>query len=868
MTTTPNPTAIELSDADDVAALNYPYAASEHDICNLARCYLALKAQLAESERAREAVDRQHTALLDALSDTGTVPHPLRERIRAAIAADPRRGDATTTSTPECRERALADARSFVSSYSVPFHGDEADRRMARVLLRLHDAALELYSELPASRVWTEGETAIARALGWPDPEAIAALNSKLDALAADQTATARESAENTAEETMTEAEVSRDCGNKNHDEGVIRNGKCSACGSQLLKLIGPEEPAPAQTPEPTLLDGLREAAAQATPEQRAKVAANPSGFLAQTPEPVEPSDDALFKIETAAVREVLRSGDHSHRAQNKAVRRALYRAGLAAEAAAHEDEVRKLIDEAKEAYSQVAALKVAQAEETQRADVASNRVLGIVEDLASKLRAEWSADSAELERVRGQLLAAEDNATRYYREAGERRAQARARRVPTREDLGAELEAGYVSWHDNIAQQPGNQWQAMADAVLRLFAEAPPVDEPTHGVASPPKRFASADEALSCLRETLAEECHQEHPAHDAIEVLQRAAEPTSRENVIAWARTVAAGRREDHEYFDVARVLAELSRPVPVVLHCPKCKAQHLDEGEWATREHRKHQCQSCRHEWRASSVATVGVLGEEQRAAEPTPEAAWNYSAPPDSEIGKMHELKLDDEDRKLDFPIAYAGMTPPVGRALKELLPTWGGWRMGGYGSVKAWRPASAAPAKANESDSAWLKRTVEELTTARSVEVTWDDGMHRLEAPGVEPLLILHAVQQRRTDWIVDILTSNNWPLRTKAEVARAAEPSPQPGGFLDALTDRVTELERRMTRRQKQAQETNDRLARLERDSHAPVDFTDIFAALTRRVEALEVAYGTVIAKQDELRCMYEADEQAKSDKV
>jgi hypothetical protein len=50
---------------------------------------------------------------------------------------------------------------------------------------------------------------------------------------------------------------------------------------------------------------------------------------------------------------------------------------------------------------------------------------------------------------------------------------------------------------------------------------DARPV-EPTPGVAAQPRRFTTPSEALECLRETIAEECHQEHPAHDAIGALE----------------------------------------------------------------------------------------------------------------------------------------------------------------------------------------------------------------------------------------------------------------------------------------------------------------------------------------------------------
>ena len=48
----------------------------------------------------------------------------------------------------------------------------------------------------------------------------------------------------------------------------------------------------------------------------------------------------------------------------------------------------------------------------------------------------------------------------------------------------------------------------------------------------------------------------------------------------------------------------------PVPMSMDCPKCDVQHLDEGEWAARPHKTHQCQSCGHEWRPFAYPTVGV------------------------------------------------------------------------------------------------------------------------------------------------------------------------------------------------------------------------------------------------------------------
>jgi len=49
----------------------------------------------------------------------------------------------------------------------------------------------------------------------------------------------------------------------------------------------------------------------------------------------------------------------------------------------------------------------------------------------------------------------------------------------------------------------------------------------------------------------------------------------------------------------------------PIPMLMNCPRCDCPHIDEGEWATRSHKTHQCQQCETEWRPANVPTVGVL-----------------------------------------------------------------------------------------------------------------------------------------------------------------------------------------------------------------------------------------------------------------
>ena len=55
-----------------------------------------------------------------------------------------------------------------------------------------------------------------------------------------------------------------------------------------------------------------------------------------------------------------------------------------------------------------------------------------------------------------------------------------------------------------------------------------------------------------------------------------------------------------------------AEL-KPIALQLTCPECGAAHLDEGMWATRLRKTHQCQACKHEWRPYEYPTVGVAAQ---------------------------------------------------------------------------------------------------------------------------------------------------------------------------------------------------------------------------------------------------------------
>jgi len=51
-------------------------------------------------------------------------------------------------------------------------------------------------------------------------------------------------------------------------------------------------------------------------------------------------------------------------------------------------------------------------------------------------------------------------------------------------------------------------------------------------------------------------------------------------------------------------------MNEAIPMRLNCPECGMLHVDQGEFATRIHHTHSCQSCGLTWRPCVLPTVGV------------------------------------------------------------------------------------------------------------------------------------------------------------------------------------------------------------------------------------------------------------------
>lgn len=88
--------------------------------------------------------------------------------------------------------------------------------------------------------------------------------------------------------------------------------------------------------------------------------------------------------------------------------------------------------------------------------------------------------------------------------------------------------------------------------------------------------------------------------------------------------------------EYVEGLAVLAadnirtRLGYAIPMVLHCPVCRTQHIDAPApgWDNPPHRSHACGSCGCIWRPSDLPTVGVANAQTRGQADTydPNEPW--------------------------------------------------------------------------------------------------------------------------------------------------------------------------------------------------------------------------------------------------
>lgn len=98
----------------------------------------------------------------------------------------------------------------------------------------------------------------------------------------------------------------------------------------------------------------------------------------------------------------------------------------------------------------------------------------------------------------------------------------------------------------------------------------------------------------------------------------------------------------------------------PIPMVLHCPSCGSQHIDEPteDWPNPPHRSHLCGTCGCIWRPADVPTVGV------AAIATASTSDNWEsgevrAPPMRDEGDLLLGGLVERQAVIDMVGSFAG-----------------------------------------------------------------------------------------------------------------------------------------------------------------------------------------------------------------
>jgi len=86
----------------------------------------------------------------------------------------------------------------------------------------------------------------------------------------------------------------------------------------------------------------------------------------------------------------------------------------------------------------------------------------------------------------------------------------------------------------------------------------------------------------------------------------------------------TEAEAEREKARMAAVLGTLEAMAEPIPMVLHCPACATQHVDQPgpDWANPPHRSHLCAACGHFWRPADVATTGVAAIQTKGKADSP------------------------------------------------------------------------------------------------------------------------------------------------------------------------------------------------------------------------------------------------------
>lgn len=119
---------------------------------------------------------------------------------------------------------------------------------------------------------------------------------------------------------------------------------------------------------------------------------------------------------------------------------------------------------------------------------------------------------------------------------------------------------------------------------------------------------------------------------------------------------------------------IAAELEKPIDMILHCPACLEQHIDEPQthqpegvdvalvWTNPPHRSHKCQHCGFQWRPADVATNGVAAIKTKGKDD-----MVLVEVPAERLHKMRQTRATTW-------VSFADAAPPVDVTVHGLDPT--------------------------------------------------------------------------------------------------------------------------------------------------------------------------------------------------
>lgn len=111
------------------------------------------------------------------------------------------------------------------------------------------------------------------------------------------------------------------------------------------------------------------------------------------------------------------------------------------------------------------------------------------------------------------------------------------------------------------------------------------------------------------------------------------------------------------------------DLSKPIDMIIHCPACHLQHIDELDkivigsnvppkpyWSNPPHKSHLCAGCGLVWRVADVCTNGVKELKTKGKHDT------EAMKPMTPIGALGQLLLVDPDQLEGFAVTYNPKKP--------------------------------------------------------------------------------------------------------------------------------------------------------------------------------------------------------------